>query len=490
MGTTYLISVAIAAIITLLVLVTVLKWPAYIALLAVAVVTALVSGVSPSEVIPLIIDGMGSTLGSVALLVGLGAMLGGILEKSGSAAVIAEAFRKRLGIKRSGIALLLAASLIAIPIFYDVAFIILVPIIYSFARAAGHKNPLIIGLPIAPFMVYLHNTLPPHPGITAATGSLEGDVGILLLLGLAISVPVGFIAFYTAKVLNFKQYLMTADVEDHFQDIPSAPPSNQNESNGGAEGVVTNHHGHHGSAVDTVVEEKGVQTADPTPTTPALGEILVCILLPLVLIAIGTVSSLILPEDHQVLEVTEFVGAPAFALLVAAILGFYLLGIRHKRPGATVSEIMDDALGPAAVVVFVTGAGGVFAGVLTATGIGEAIADALLGTGMHILPLAFLLAAAFKVSQGSGTVAAQSVGGILATTVISGDFTTLQIALLLVAIGCGANSLTHVNDSAFWITTRYLGLSVADGLKTWSVMGLVLALAGFFITCGLWILVS
>src|SRR5699024_6095137 len=116
------------------------------------------------------------------------------------------------------------------------------------------------------------------------------------------------------------------------------------------------------------------------------------------------------------------------------------------------------------------------------------IADALLGTGRHILPLSFLLAAAFKVSQGSGTVAAQTVGGILATTILSGDFSVLQVALILVAIGCGSNSLTHVNDSAFWITTRYLGLSVIDGLKTWSVMGLVLALTGFAATSILWVL--
>lgn len=474
MGATYLISVAIIAIIALLLLVTVLKWPAYIALLAVAVATALVSGVAPSEVIPLIIDGMGSTLGSVALLVGLGAMLGGILEKSGAATVIAEAFRKRLGAKRSGIALLLAASLIAIPIFYDVAFIILVPIIYSFARAAGHKNPLIIGLPIAPFMVYLHNTLPPHPGITAAASSFEGDVGILLLLGLAIAVPVGVVAFYTAKVLNFKQYVMTPEAAKHFHEVPTLSHT-PTSSTGGTDDVDV-----------TAVSEDTTSRV----TTPALWEVLLCILLPLVMIAIGTVSALVLPEDHPVLEITAFIGAPSFALLVAAILGFYLLGIRHKRSGASVGEIMDGALGPAAVVVFVTGAGGVFAGVLTATGIGQAISDALLGTGMHILPLAFLLSAAFKVSQGSGTVAAQTVGGILATTVLSGDYTTLQIALLLVAIGCGSNSLTHVNDSAFWITTRYLGLSVADGLKTWSVMGLVLALTGFAITSALWVLVS
>ncbi|WP_145943783.1 GntT/GntP/DsdX family permease [Corynebacterium glyciniphilum] len=487
MGAAYLIVLAIIAIAALLVLVTVLKWPAYIALLAIAVVTALAAGTSPSEVMPLIIDGMGSTLGSVALLVGLGAMLGGILEKSGSAAVLANSFRIRLGEKRSGTALLLAASLVAIPIFYDVAFIILVPIVYSFARMAGHRSPIILGLPIAPFMVYLHNTLPPHPGITAATGSLGGDVGVLLMMGLVIAVPVGFVAVYMAKLLNLKEYVMTPDVTRRFAAVSTSPHAQPIRAGGGDSS------GRECDSGDAEISGDNfpgnIEDESSHVTTPATWEVLLCILLPLLMIAIGTVTELVLPEEHPVLEYTSFIGAPAFALLVAAILGYYLLGIRHKRSGMKVSEIMDDALGPAAVVVFVTGAGGVFAAVLTATGIGEAISDSLLATGMPMLPMAFLLAAALKAAQGSGTVAAQTTGGIIAATVLAGDFSTLQIALLLIAIGCGSNSLTHVNDSAFWITTRYLGLSVIDGLKTWSVMGLTLALTGFAITCGLWVVV-
>lgn len=474
MGATYLISVAVVAIVVLLLLVTWMKWPAYIALLAVAVMTALVTGVAPQDVMPLIIGGMGSTLGNVALLVGLGTMLGGILEKSGAAAVLAEGFRQRLGEKRVGVALLLASSLVAIPIFYDVAFIILVPIIYSFAKAAGYKNPLYIGLPVAPFMVYLHNTLPPHPGISAAAVSIEGDIGIVLLVGLAIGIPVGCVALYVGRFLAKRVKEVSHEVASKFDELSTVAVSVVPASGGSPE-----------------MKKKDYLHIPATPVgTPKMWEVSVAILLPIFLIAMGTVTALILPEGHVIRNYTSFLGAPAFSLLLAAIIGYYLLGVKYGRKGANVTEIMEEALGPAAVIVFVTGAGGVFAAVLTATGIGQAISDSLLSTGMHILPLAFLLAAAFKVSQGSGTVAAQTTGGILASTIIAGGFSPLQIALLVIVIGCGSNSLSHVNDSAFWITTKYLGLSVADGLKTWSVMGLVLALAGFAISAVAWVVLT
>lgn len=470
MSAAYLISVAVVAIVVLLLLVTWLKWPAYVALLAVAIATALVTGIAPQDVMPLIINGMGSTLGNVALLVGLGTMLGGILEKSGAAAVLAEGFRKRLGEERVGVALLLASSLVAIPIFYDVAFIILVPIVYSFAKAAGHKNPLYIGLPVAPFMVYLHNTLPPHPGISAAAVSIEGDIGIVLLTGLFIGVLVGVVALYVGRYLSSKVSVITPEVEAKFDALSTV-----------AVDIIP-------AAGDQPARERKDYLEVPAGPVgiPKMGEVAFTILLPIMLIATGTISALILPDNHPVLNYTAFLGAPAFSLLLATILGYYLLGVKYGRKGATVTEIMEDALGPAAVIVFVTGAGGVFAAVLTETGIGKAISDALLSTGMHILPLAFLLAAAFKVSQGSGTVAAQTTGGILAATIIAGEYSALQVALIVVAIGAGSNSLSHINDSAFWITTKYLGLSVADGLKTWSVMGLTLSLASFFITSVAW----
>lgn len=458
----YLIIVGIAAIALLLVMVMVFKWPAYIALLAVSVIAAVAAGLPLNEIVPTLIAGMGGTLGSVALLVGLGAMLGGVIERTGGATALAHTITAKLGEKRLVPALVIAACIISIPIFYDVAFIILVPIIYSFGKAAGHRSPVILGLPMAPLMVYIHNTVPPHPGITAATASLGGDVGLLMLVGLAIAVPVGVVAYFLSKFLNRKHFAVSPEVQESFA---------------------------RGAAEDVQMDVTGT-TATSVKTPPSGLAVLFTILLPVAMIATGTIGNMLLDEDSTAWRVTSFIGAPAFALLTAALIAYYLLGVRHNWSTREVTGIMEDALGPAAVVIFVTGAGGVLARVLTETGIGDALASALLGTGIPILLLAFVLAAAFKVSQGSGTVAAQTSAALLASTILSGDFTAIQIALILVAIGCGANSLTHVNDSAFWITTKYLGLSVADGLKTWSLMGLSLSLTGMAVTSVLWLLVA
>ncbi|GMA38077.1 SLC13 family permease [Mobilicoccus caccae] len=485
MGTAYLILVGIAAIALLLFLVMAFKWPAYIALVAVSVVAAVAAGMPLDEVIPTVIAGMGGTLGSVALLVGLGAMLGGIVEKTGGAEALARSITRKLGEDRVVPALVIAASLISIPIFYDVAFIILVPLIYSFGKAAGHRSPLILGLPIGPLMVYIHNTVPPHPGITAATVSLTGDVGLLMLVGLAISVPVGVVAYFLAKYLNRTVFELSPEIQEHFVHAGADEPIAGIDQNGGGSGGST---GSGGTAAVGAATSTSAPTA-PVRTAPGGGEVLFAILLPVAMIAVGTIGNLLFEDGSAEARATAFIGAPAFALLVACVLSYYLLGVRHHWSAGEVTEIMEGALGPAAVVIFVTGAGGVLAKVLTESGIGDALANSLLQTGIPIIVLAFLLSAAFKVSQGSGTVASQTTAALLASTIIGGDYSAIQIVLILVAIGCGANSLTHVNDSAFWITTKYLGLSVADGFKTWSLMGLVLALTGFAMSCLLWLIV-
>ena len=482
MGTAFLILVGIAAIALLLILVMVFKWPAYIALVAVSVAAAVAAGMPLDEVIPTVIAGMGGTLGSVALLVGLGAMLGGVVEKTGGAEALARSFTRRLGEDRVVPALVIAASLISIPIFYDVAFIILVPLIYSFGKAAGHRSPLILGLPIGPLMVYIHNTVPPHPGITAATVSLTGDVGLLMLVGLAIAIPVGIVAYFLAKYLNRTVFDLAPEIQEHYLHAGADEPIAGIDQNGSIEG---------GAGASGTTRSGGATTATTTrvKTAPGGGEVLFAILLPVVMIAVGTIGNLVFEPGSGAARATAFIGAPAFALLVACVLSYYMLGVRHHWSAGEVTEIMEGALGPAAVVIFVTGAGGVLAKVLTESGIGDALANSLLQTGIPIIVLAFLLSAAFKVSQGSGTVASQTTAALLASTIIGGDYSAIQIVLILVAIGCGANSLTHVNDSAFWITTKYLGLSVADGFKTWSLMGLVLALTGFAISCLLWLVV-
>jgi len=222
---------------------------------------------------------------------------------------------------------------------------------------------------------------------------------------------------------------------------------------------------------------------------PSAGLVIALILLPILLIALGTVGGLVAEEGSTAAHVVSFLGAPAFALLVATLAAMYLLGMMHGWGRAQISEVMDGALGPAAIVILVTGAGGVFAKVLTETGVGDAVSGLLLDAGVPILLLAFLVALAFKVAQGSGTVATLSAAGIVQGTVMAGDYSSMQVVLIILAIGLGSVSLSHINDSGFWIATKFLGLSVADGLRTWTVLTSVLGFTSMLLLSLAWMVV-
>ncbi len=174
------------------------------------------------------------------------------------------------------------------------------------------------------------------------------------------------------------------------------------------------------------------------------------------------------------------------ALLVALVLAYYLLAVRRGWPQAHTADVMEEALPPAAVVILVTGAGGTFAKVLTESGVGTALSETLASTGLPILVLGFVLSLLLRASQGSATVAILTTAGLLAESVAGGDYTTVQVALISLAVAFGALKLSHVNDSGFWVVTRYLGLSVADGLRSWTVLTMILGAAGFLLVCLLW----
>lgn len=464
----YLIGVAVVAIVVLLLTVIKFKWPAYLALLFVSVLTALAGGIAVQDVIPTVVEGMGGTLGNVALLVGLGAMLGGIIEKTGGAEAIALRAAEVLGEKRLQQALLIASGLVAIPIFFDVAFIILVPIIFAFAKAAGHRGPVAIGMPVAVFMVFIHNSVPPHPGIVGSTTLLGEDLmGLVTLMGIGLAIPMGFLVYALSKVVTSRPtFVLTAEIREKYASAGAVDLGGSGEGPG-----------------DEAAQE------GKTLRSPAAGLVIALILLPILMIAAGTVGGLVFAEGTTAANVLALVGAPGFALLVATLAAMFLLGRMHGWNRTALSELMDGALGPAAVVVFVTGAGGVFARVLTVTGVGDAVSSLLIGAGVPILLLAFLMALAFKVAQGSGTVATLSAAGIVQSTVLAGDFSSVQIALIILAIAMGSVSLSHVNDSGFWIATRFLGMSVADGLRTWTVMCTVLGFAGMALLSLVWLVV-
>lgn len=214
------------------------------------------------------------------------------------------------------------------------------------------------------------------------------------------------------------------------------------------------------------------------------------VVLPILMISVGTIGEIVLEEGTQAARIVALIGQPGFALLLTVALAIYVLGVRNGWRMEDLGGLMDASLAPAAIVVFVTGAGGVFARILTDTGIGETISALMLDTGVPILLLAFLLATVFKVAQGSGTVATLAAAGLVQSTVTSGDYTSLQVALIVLAIGCGSTALSHVNDSGFWVANKFMGLSVADGLRTWTVLTTILGWAGMLIISALWMVIS
>lgn len=443
-----LLLIAVAGVALLLVGVIKFKMPAFIALLLVSILVALAAGIPLQDVAGLITEGMGGTLGSVAVLVGLGAMLGKVIEISGGAQVLSTRFTKLFGPRRVIAALTTAAFLLAIPVFFDVGFIVLVPIIYGFAKALN-VSPVKIGLPVGAIMLAIHVVVPPHPGVVGGAEILGADVDWATILGLAFCAPLGVLSYFVAKRINRREIPMLPETAEQFASFGKST-----------------------DAGDTLTKTKA----------PTSSMVISMILLPIVMIMLGTVGGTLVTAESTAANVLGFVGSPAIALLTTVLVAYYLLGIRSGWSSEQTGKVMDSALAPAAIVILVTGAGGVFGKVLTESGIGTVLAESLSSAGLPIIVMAFVLAAILRASQGSATVAIITTTGLLATAVEAGGFSAVQTALILAAVGFGAFGLSHVNDSGFWIVTRFLGLSVADGLRTWTVLTTVLGVAGFALT--------
>lgn len=220
MSTTALLLIAVLAIAFLLFLVIKIKLSAFVALLLVSMITAIVASIPLDQVMPTLIAGMGSTLGSITIIVGLGAILGRMIEVSGGAEALANYFSKLLGVKRTVAAVAIAGFILGIPIFVDVGFIILAPIVLGFAKITK-SHPIVYGLPVAVCMLAVHVVVPPHPDPVAAAGILTADVGMLTLLGLILCVPTGLVGFFTAKFLVKRHLAKTGDELTANSDAPA-----------------------------------------------------------------------------------------------------------------------------------------------------------------------------------------------------------------------------------------------------------------------------
>ena len=455
MGAATLLVLAIIAIAVLLALVIKLEVPAFVALLLVSMGTALATGIPMADVVPVMVAGMGKVLGPVAIVVGLGSMLGRLIEVSGGADNLARRFTEVLGSGRVIAALTAAAFILGIPVFFDVAFIIIAPIVFAFAKVAG-INPLKIALPVGAVLLNVHVVLPPHPGPVAAAAVVGADVGLVTLIGLMICALVGVVGFFAAKIFNVDNIVLG--------------PSPATEA----------------------ISDQVASTDLPgtKETVPSAASVVFLIILPILLIMFGSVAATILPTGHAFLSFSSFIGAPATALMIGLLAAYLWIGRKARWSKSQRGSIADSALPIVAIIRFVTGAGGVFANVLVESGIGAALSESLAGMGMPVIVAGFVMSLALRAAQGSATVAILTSAGLLSQAVTAGGYSSLEVALISVAIGFGGFGLSHINDSGFWIVTKYLGLSVADGLKTWTILTTICGIAGFLLTWAVWLIIS
>ena len=432
-----LIAAVIFGIVVLLTLILRFKIQAFIALLIASITVGIIAGMQPVDIITTMKDGMGNTLGFVAVVVGLGAMFGAILEHSGGAEALAKYLLSKFGEKRTPFALMLTGFFIAIPVFFDVGFIILIPLIYSIQRRTK-KSLLLYGIPLLAGLAITHAFIPPTPGPVAVADILKADLGWVILFGFIVGIPTAIIsgpifAKYIAKKIHIDAPLLeTEDID------------------------ISNY--------------------------PSVGMILAIIGIPIVLIVSNTFLNSSLLENvaipYRLKTWMQMIGHPFSALIIANLIAWYLLGVKRGVDKDKLLNITTKSMGPAGIIILLTGAGGVFKEMLVNTGSGEMLANYLADSGIGILFFAFIIAALIRILQGSATVAMITAAGITAPLLLN-DIGEIDKALLVIAIAAGASIMSHVNDSGFWLVSKYLGLTEKQTFKSWTVMTTILAVVGF-----------
>jgi gluconate:H+ symporter, GntP family len=450
-GTVTLLIIAVAAVILLLALILRFRLHAFVALVLVSLLTALVTGIPFADVVPTLLDGFGRTLASVALLVGFGAMIGRILEVTGGAQVLADRLIHLFGETRAPLALGVASLLFGFPIFFDAGLVVMLPIIFSVAHRFG-GSVLTYAFPAAAAFAVMHAFVPPHPGPVAAGDLLGADIGLLVLVGLVIALPTWYLGGLLFAQWAGRRFVLP---------VPELLGGGAGEAAQGA--------------------------------APAFRDVIVVLLLPLGLIFLNTglntlATAGVVSEDAVWVNLLRMIGQTPVALLITVIVAMWKLG--GGRSLADLEKIMDRALAPVCAIILVTGAGGMFGGVLRASGIGEALAGSLENIGLPLIVAAFIISTALRVAQGSATVALTTTAGLLAPTIsATPGMSAFDHCFLVIAIASGATVLSHVNDSGFWLVGRFLDMDEKTTLKTWTVMETLLGSIGFgFALLGWWLL--
>lgn len=419
------------AVLGLLFLVIYCRLHAFLALLLVSLAVGLAAGMSPEQVLKAAEKGMGETVGFIAVVVGLGSMFGQMLEASGGATLLARRLVQAVGAARAVWALALTGFIIGISVFFDVGFILLVPLVFSLARETG-RSSLGFALPLLAGLAVTHAFLPPHPGPMVVSKLLGAETGKVIVYGCCAGLP----GILLGGVL-LSPYL--AGRLKH----PPLPEANSDKE---------------------------------TAQAPRLGAVLFLILVPVLLIMANTLAQSQPGLSAPLKQTWLLLGHPFSALAIATLLAFLLLGRARGLSARDIQALADKSLRPGGQIILVIGSGGIFKQILNESGAGQALAESLAGTGLSPLLLAFVLALMVRISLGSATVSMLTAAGLIAPMLPRHPH--LDPALVTIAIAAGATACSHVNDSGFWLVKQYLQLSEAQTLQSWTVLTTVIGFTG------------
>ncbi|PTJ18223.1 gluconate:H+ symporter [Staphylococcus simulans] len=434
-----LITVVIGILI-LLALIIVLKLNTFISLIITSMVTALMLGMPLDKVVETVEKGMGSTLGHIAIIFGLGAILGKLLSDGGGATRIADTLIDKFGEKHVQWAMVVAAFVIGIALFFEVGLVLLVPLVFTLAKRTK-VSPLKIGLPMITALSVTHGFLPPHPGPVVIAKELHASLGEVLLYGFIIAIPVTIIA---GPVFGKIAQKLTPTAYTREGDISSL----------------------------------GAQKEFKESEMPGFGISVLTATLPVILMLIATVVQLITGNvdnsKNAFIGIINFIGTADTAMLIAVLFAMVTMGIRQGRNNKAIMQSVTDAIYPIGMMILIIGGGGTFKQVLIDGGVGDTIAKMFEGSTMSPILLAWIVAAVLRLALGSATVAAISTTGIVLPLLQASD---VNVALVVLAIGAGSVILSHVNDAGFWMFKEYFGLTIKETFLTWSLLETIISVS-------------
>jgi gluconate transporter len=418
-------------ILLLLLLMLVFKLNAFLSLILVSLVVGVAEGMQAGAVITSIQNGVGSTLGSLALIIGFGAMLGNLVAESGAAQRITYSLINKFGVKNIHWAMVITGFVVGIPLFYNAGFVILIPIVFTLAASTG--LPLVyVGIPMAAALSVTHGFLPPHPGPSAIAVIYKADIGLTLVYGTLIAIPTIILAGPV-----FSKFL---------KNIKSNPPK----------GLF-------------VVKEYS------DDQMPGYGISLFTALVPVLLMAISASINFFLPQDSPARPVFSFLGDPVIALLISVLVAIVTLGLNRGKTMSEVMQIITSSISGIAMILLIIGGGGALKQVLVDSGVGNYIAELGKEAQFSPLVLAWSVTALLRVCLGSATVAGLTAAGIVLPVIATSG---ANPELMVLATGAGSLMLSHVNDPGFWMFKEYFGLSLPQTLSSWSVMETIVSVMG------------